>query len=354
MESNHFPKVALLTLFLVAAFIAGWEFFLRSKGIQIAYDDGKELWSNKRAKVYQPSNEATVFIGSSRIKYDLDIATWRKLTGEDAVQLAMEGTSPLPVLDDLAADEKFKGKLVIDVTEGLFFSDVGGGPNDVFGSINYSKKVTPAEKASFVINHGLESGFVFLDRDNFSLNAFLDKLQVKNRPGVFAMPIFPMEFGRVTFDRQNKMTDAFVRDTVLQGRVTAIWKMFAGMPGPPPADGAKLDSFMTVVKARVDKIRSRGGQVLFVRTPSSGPFWMGEQHGFPREKYWNRLLTFTGTPGIHFTDYPAIAHFVCPEWSHLTPKDAISFTTQFVSLLQEKGWTFSTKASIVSAQNQLP
>ncbi|HVF80355.1 MAG TPA: hypothetical protein VM884_00390 [Flavisolibacter sp.] len=354
MSSNHFAKAALFAVLIVIAFFAAWEIYLRSRGVQVAYDDGKELWSDKRAKVYQPSNEATVFIGSSRIKYDLDVATWRKLTGEDAVQLACEGTSPLPVLDDLAADEAFKGKLVIDVTEGLFFSDGGGGPNNVPAFIEYSKKRTPSEKASFVLNRGLESNLVFLDKDNYSLNALFDKLQLKNRPGVFAMPLFPMEFGRVNFDRQNLMTAEFLTDTNLQNRVTGIWQFLRSVNKMPPASGAKLDSFFTVVKARVDKIRSRGGQVVFVRTPSSGPFWGGEQKGFPREKYWNPLLRLTNAPGIHFTDYFPIAHFVCPEWSHLSPQDAITFTAHFVSLLEEKGWKFPHKNTTALSLNSKP
>src|SRR5215213_11323421 len=117
---NKFLKAGILCFIIVLCAIASWELWLRQKGYGIAYDDGKVLWSDKRGRVYQPSNEATVFIGSSRIKYDLDVELWRKLTGEDAVQLAVEGNSPRPVLNDLANDENFKGKLVIDVTEGLF------------------------------------------------------------------------------------------------------------------------------------------------------------------------------------------------------------------------------------------
>lgn len=80
------------------------------------------------------------------------------------------------------------------------------------------------------------------------------------------------------------------------------------------------------------------------RTPSSGPFWMGEQMGFPRAKYWDRLLALTGCPGIHFADYPAVASFVCPEWSHLKPADAVTWTINLVDILQkEKGWVFPLK-----------
>jgi len=344
MESKHFFKAALLTAFLVIVFIISWEWRLRSQGLYVDYDDNPSLWADKRAKaVNLPADKATVFIGSSRIKYDLDIATWRKLTGDEPVQLAMEGNSPLPILDDLAADEQFKGKLVVDVTEGLFFSANPGNLNDPKKNISFYKKETPSEKASFALNQALESKFVFLDRDYYSINAFFDRMDIPKRPGVFVMPLFPKEFGRNTFDRQRIMMDIFLADTNLQNMVTGNWKFFASLDREPPADGERLDSFFRVVKNDCDKIKAKGGQVLFVRTPSSGPYWMAEQKGFPREKYWNRLLAETNCPGIHFDDYPSMDHFICPEWSHLAPKDAVSFTENFVPILEEKGWKFPNK-----------
>jgi hypothetical protein len=57
------------------------------------------------------------------------------------------------------------------------------------------------------------------------------------------------------------------------------------------------------------------------------------------------MLSYTETQGIHFKDYPGIANFICPEWSHLTPGDAVVFTREFIKILkEEKGWKFrSTK-----------
>ena len=136
------------------------------------------------------------------------------------------------------------------------------------------------------------------------------------------------------------MTDHFSADTTLQNIVKNIW--FAMIKGSkePPASGTKMDSLLTVVKTSVDKIKARGGQVLFVRTPSSGGFKMGESNGFPRDKYWDRLLAFTDCPGIHYADYPAIDHFICPEDSHLSLTDAKIFTRNFINILHEKGWKF--------------
>ncbi|MBL0152506.1 MAG: hypothetical protein IPP93_03055 [Chitinophagaceae bacterium] len=344
MHQPQWGKACVFALVIIVLSVSAWEIWLRNHHNPLSYDDGKELWADKRAMVYEPQDKATVFIGSSRNKYDLDLTIWTKLTGDHPIQLAMEGSNPLPVLDDLAKDQKFKGKLIIDVTEGLFFSLAPGNKGGPQERIEYYHKRTPAQKFSFLVNRELESRLVFLDKESYSLNAMLDKLHVPNRKGVFQMPIFPREFGIVTFDRQNYMTPEFVADSNEHKKVTAIWEFFRSLNTDPPLSGPPLDSLMKTIQDDVKKIQDRGGKVLFVRTPSSGPFWMGEQMGFPRAKYWDRLLALTGCPGIHFADYPAVASFVCPEWSHLKPADAVTWTINLVDILQkEKGWVFPGK-----------
>ncbi len=344
MESKNLVKAGVLTIVLVFTSIAGWEFYLRNNGVKIAYDDGKELWADKRAMVYEPADKATVFIGSSRNKYDIDIETWKSITGDHPIQLAMEGNSPLPILDDLANDKNFKGKLVIDVTEGLFFTNSPHNITEPAENIDYYKKRTPAQQFSFLVNHFLESRFVFLDKYAFSLNALIDELPIAKRKGVFALPYqCPMDFGRITFDRQNIMTNKFLTDTTLQNHVKALWDFYRKINTEAPASGAKLDSIIATVKKDCEKIKARGGQIMFVRTPSSGPFLIGERMAFPREKYWESLLSITNCSGIHFQDYPAIANFQCPEFSHLKQSDAIIFTKNLINILQEKGWRFPHK-----------
>jgi len=342
MDTTRLVKAGILTLVLVAAAVISWELYVRSQGFDTSYDDDPALWSDKRKEIYEPADKATVFIGSSRIKFDLDIDTWESITGDHAVQLACVGSNPIPVLENLANDEKFKGKLVVDVTEGLFFSTAPGNAKRPVENMKYYKEETPAQKAGFHINHLLESQFAFLNKEWLSLGARLNNIRIPERPGVYNFHGFPSDFGRVKFNRQEYMTDKFSADTVLQNKVKAIWSTFIKMSKDPPASGAKLDSILNVVKVAVDKIKARGGQVLFVRTPSSGAFLVGENRGFPREKYWERILSTTNCPGIHFADYPAIAHFICPEASHLSQSDAIVFTKNFIKILSaEKGWKFS-------------
>jgi hypothetical protein len=333
----NFIRAAILALSLSLIAILSWEFYLRHKGNKVTYDDNEALWADKRAMVYEPADKATVFIGSSRIKYDLDISTWRTITGKDAIQLSNVGSSPRAVLTDLANDPNFRGNLVVDVTEGQFFTEVAFYDASTNKKISYYHKRTPTQRFSFQVNHALESQFVFLDQDNFSINAMMDKLPVPPRDGVFPGRYFPMGFSAVTYDRQTQMTPDFVADTNQHNAVTGIWAYGLNRPFVPLTT-EKTDAIFNSVKRDVDKIKARGGQILFVRTPSSGPYRAAEVKRYPKTAYWDRLLAMTGCKGIYFTDYPETSHFVCPEWSHLTPADAIVYTKAFIQEMQGKEW----------------
>jgi hypothetical protein len=343
MPFSHFLKAGLLAFALVMSFATAYEIFWRSRHFSVSFNDDEALWAKKRAEVYKPAHAATVFIGSSRIKFDLDIETWRQITGEDAVQLAMVGSNPRPILKDLANDSLFNGKLVIDVTENLFFSlhNYQASPKK---AISYYHELTPAQSISTFLNQQLERKLVFLEEKKFGLNALLTDIDIPNRKGVFSIPPIPKDFGLTTADRQSYMTPKFLRDTCLQKWQTELWKQLGILSGKRGIGGDTLDNIISEVKDCVDKIRTRGGQVIFVRTPESGPMQQAANASHPRNLYWNRLLLYSHCDGIHYLDYPATDHFICPEWSHLSSADAITYTKHLAWILQEeKGWQFNKK-----------
>ena len=141
------------------------------------------------------------------------------------------------------------------------------------------------------------------------------------------------------------MTDEFVADTNLQNQVKRTWASLGAPPkGPAPTKeqvNAGIQATIQSIKKDIDRLRARGVQIVFVRTPVSGPMRMGESMGFPREQYWDRILKETASEGIHYLDYPGLSRFECPEFSHLSPKDAVAFTHQLARILSdEKGWKF--------------
>ena len=337
MQTKNLLKAGILGLVLVTTFILGWEGYWRSKGYVATYNDDKVLWANKRHEAYQAKEKATVFIGSSRIKFDLDIPTWESLTGEKAVQLAQVGTSPRLLLEDLANDKNFNGKLVMDITEVLFFSEAPFVNKSSREAIGYYHKQTPSEKLSSLVDFALESKLTFLEESRFSLSALQSDIPIQNRPDVFVFPSFPKSFSWTTFDRQTYMPNIFLSDSNDIKKVTGVWAMLGADP-TPAVDGKALTQIFNEVKTNIEKIRNRGGKVILTRTPSSGPFAMGEAHKYPREKYWDQLVAFTQLEGIHYQDNPVTKVLTCPEWSHLAPKDAVTYTKQLVRSLDQKGW----------------
>jgi hypothetical protein len=338
MQQKNLLKAVFLVLLLVAAFTFSWEMMWRSRGFEPTFNDDKVLWAAKRKDVYKPQNEATVFIGSSRIKFDLDIPTWRNYTGEDAVQLSIVGTSPRLLLQDLANDENFKGKLVVDITEVLFYSQNPGFHKSAKDAIAYYKNQTPTQKLSSAINFSLESDLVFLEERKFALNALFNDLYLPNRAGVFVLPPFPKGFELTTQDRQTYMSDSFLADTNAINWQTGIWKGMILGDKTPPVNGDALSQIFDEVYTAVNKIRSRGGKIIFIRTPSSHMFAEAESAGFPREIYWDKLLAITKADGIHFKDYDETKDLLCPEWSHLSREQAVDYTLHLVKVLQNKEW----------------
>lgn len=336
MTSQQLAKAGLLMLVLVILSLAGWEYFWRSHGFPVAYNDDEALWAKNRKQVYAPQDKATVFIGSSRIEFDLDIPTWEQTTGEKAVQLGLHGSNPRQALVNLSNDEKFNGKLVIDVTEGLFFGTWED--HGMSSRMKFLKEATPAQKVSAQLGFGLESQFVFLDKDMFSLNALLLDLRIPNRKGIQPDGIFPKKFSYVNFRRQEIMTDEFAKDTAMQRQVTNLWTMWGALDKTHGVTGDTLQKIFDEVKTAVGKIKARGGKVIFTRTPSSGGYWDNEPIQFPRAEYYDKLLAVTGCAGIHFKDYPDMANFICPEWSHLKKSDAVLYTTALIKALEQQHW----------------
>ena len=343
MHSNNFRKAAIMVLSLTTMLIGGYELYLRHLGYTISFDDSESIFADKKRKIYLPKDDATVFIGSSRVKYDVSTVTWRKLTGETPIQLANVGSSPIPVLKALSADPLFKGKLIIDVAEPLFFDLSGRSFERPKKCLDFSNDETPAQRFSFHINTLQKSNFVLLDKDNHALSAMLVFFFIFKKKKKMDFPKYPTEFSMMNFDRNNKMTDRYVdQDRKGVKMMQDIWMQLASMGAKaPPMPVHVIDSFIKDVKFQTDQIRARGGEIVFLRPPSSGPLWKGEQMGFPRDKFWEKILTVTGSKGMHFADHAELSKMNCTEFSHLRQSDTKIFTQKVVEVLsKEMGWKF--------------
>jgi hypothetical protein len=260
------------------------------------------------------------------------------------VQLAIAGSCAYPVLADLADDKSFHGTVICSVVPIMFFAPAGPPIKNAMDAINRRRTQTIAQRASNRLGMAMEQHLAFLNDADLSLGKLLDRLPIPNRPGALVAPPLPPYFETVDSERRARMFSVCASPGPLQDRVKYGWLPLFTPPPPPtyvPRE-AFLSGVAQAVEARfrdtaaaVQRIRARGGNVVFVRLPVSGDLKKLEDRATPRAGPWSRLLRETGAPGIYFEDYPELASFVCPEWSHLSAPDSVEFTHRLVPYLRQ-------------------
>ncbi len=343
IPKHHWMLLALFSVVITAVMTLGWELYCRSLGYEPSINDSTDLWASRRI-VLDAEPDRTVLIGSSRMLFDFDMDVYEQEMGERPVQLATVGTNPLAYLEDLADHPKFSGTVIVGVVPKLFMAP--GGPLVAASKkhLDRYRDWSPTQKAGHYIARILERRLAFLNKEDLTLNQLLLRWNPPNREQVKVPPTLPPHFHTVDEERQGGMTDFAEKTMALQKRIQQIWLPLFSPPPPnkgqspeeQKAEHQKADKrIFDRTKKAVDKIRTRGGKVVFLRLPSTGELRALENKYTPRTQIWDRLLTITAAPGIHFEDYPQLTDFDCPEWSHLNKKDSTEFTRRLIPLFKK-------------------
>ncbi|HXP35167.1 MAG TPA: hypothetical protein VN827_06450 [Chthoniobacterales bacterium] len=334
--------ITVVVVVVVIAATSAWELYCRSIGYGPTLNDNEDLWTLRRRSV---TPESLVIIGDSRGWFDVDLDEFEKGLGKRPVQLAMGGGCGYPVLADLAKDESFHGTIICSVVPRLFFAPPGTPPMERGGkAVKRFHSQTPAQRASQYLAFPLEERVAFLKQEELTLDDLLKRLPIPNRPGALVPPRLPPYFGTLDHERRARMVEECARPgSELAQRIQQIWiPLFT--PPPPPTyipkevfiarmNKAIGDRFRDITTA-VEKIRARGGKIVFVRFPHSGGLKELEDRGMPRVQTWDPLIKMTGAPGIYYSDFPELAGFTCPEWSHLSAGDSVEFSKRLIPHLR--------------------
>lgn len=338
IPQQPWQRIFLVTLVLFALLMAGWEFYWRAYGALPSYRNSNGEWAQQRRRLDSGEGNKTVLIGSSRTLFDVQLPVWEKLAGERPIQLALEGTSSVPVLEDLAADPNFTGRLVVGVAPELFFSGFAY-RGDVLPY--YHKQSLTQRSGNWLSMHLIEPLFAFDDPD-FALAAVIKRQPWPTRPGLHERTDV-RKLSVSDADRNTHIWSKLETDPDYRALARSIWAQHLGGPPPPDMDTpaklhAVIDTQIQRAAVAVAGLRARGVQVLFLRPPSTGPYLAFENKVFPRAQTWDVLLKRTGAPGIHFEDYPELQGYNLPEWSHLAAADAQRFTTALCGIIEREYW----------------
>jgi hypothetical protein len=333
--------ITVAVVLIVIAAACAWELYCRSIGYGPTLNDNEDLWTSARRRV---KPESIVIIGDSRGWYDLDLDELQKGLGKRPVQLAMGGSCAYPVLADLVNDENFHGTIICSVVPRLFVAPPGAPPMErAQKAVRRSHTQTPAQRVSQYLAIPLEEHVAFLKQEELTLDDLLKRLPIPNRPYALVSPRLPPYFGTVDRERRARMIEECARPGKLQSTIQQIWlPLFTPPPPPsyvPKEEFAKqmsqaIEQRFHDVAAAVQKLRSRGGKIVFVHLPHSGGLKALEDRDTPRAGVWDRVINDTAAPGIYYEDFPELAGFNCPEWSHLSAGDSVEFSKRLIPHLR--------------------
>ncbi|ABC30873.1 hypothetical protein HCH_04166 [Hahella chejuensis KCTC 2396] len=339
----------LCALFVAATAISVFEMGLRYSGFQPTQDDSVEFWIEQRDRINDSSERPVVLLGSSRIQLGVDTAYLRDELVRPVIQLAIDGTSFMPLLEDLSEDESFVGDVVVSVVESHVLPSEENQRASEWVDAYYKYK-----------NKGIEP-YKYFDQ--------LIELQLRSRLSSRFMGVSPIDMTDkwnpaltstpkvylTTNTDRSRNADYSLLDQVQTyiGRVLRHYSLTfpQGVNNFEAFDRYCLDKLSERSKAdlslfeegvqkmdrHIKEIEERGGRVYLVRFPTDKLIWAFDDHVWPKGEYWD---TYIGSRynSVHFRDYPEMARFSLPDGSHLDMRDKKPFTKALLEALSDKGF----------------
>jgi hypothetical protein len=236
----------------------------------------------------------------------------------------------------------FHGLILCEVTPYLFFVEPETATADF---MRRGRAQTLSQRASSRLGMMLERRLAFIDNET-RLSTLLKRAPLPLRAGAF--PVREVPKGHVMrADRDTRMWSRIEADAGYRALFQRLWLFYAGGPQPsleqkPPGASTAypdvvgiVDTVAAQVAVDVERIRARGGDVAFIRFPSSGPVYLSETRGFPRSLAWEPFLAKTRAAGVHFEDHAQLQGYRLPEWSHMAAGDSGRFTRALAPLVLE-------------------
>ncbi|MDH3714335.1 MAG: hypothetical protein OET44_10865 [Gammaproteobacteria bacterium] len=337
--------VALTVLVLSAA-----EYFLRSKGFVPSMADSIDLWAQQRLRIDRAPTPPIVALGTSRIQMGLDLNVLERRAGTSAVQLAIDGVSFVPVLQQLASDDTFTGTVLVSLTESILeqpgLEDTARRWLAAYAAMAQRIEFNPfplwEARLSTFVNSRLAlrtegaPPYVILQHAltrSGSYSAYLTLRETRERLGDYTLVPQPGYYAWRVKEHfgENVFTRKVSYEEFVQAYNAAIEQL------KPNA----VNRFLTIldrIMASVAAIEKRGGRVIFVRFPTDKMVWEIDRRRFPRATFWQRLVD-RHPRTIHFKDYPELDSFALPDGSHLDMRDRKTFTAALADIIERRfGW----------------
>lgn len=320
-----------LTLLIAFAFLFGLEMLWRSMGHLPSVTDDMLLWSYYRSQVYSKNgNKRIVILGSSRSMLGVVPEVLNRYFPSNwAIHLAVDGHNPYATFKDLAEDPNFDGIILFDATEKAFFP---GNQRAQEEWVQYYKKIWSSwSRFEKIMNMHIR---VFLQSRLVIFSSWLNLRQLS----IYHFNIPPAYY----YFRPDRYRPAFYYSRMTPEQLEEHRRRRLEIAGsrlsvPTPEMEQEFEEILRdQVKPLVDKLRAKGGEIIFLRMPTCGEHWEIDESQFPKEQFWDKIQPITGAVAIHFKDYESLSYFDCPDYSHLDATEAPEFTANLAVAMQER------------------
>ncbi len=327
----------------LAVAVAAMESGLAKRGYVPSLADSYGLWQSQRRRADALGPRALILVGNSRMQNDLDLDTLRRDSGLEPVQLAIGGTSFVPVLQSLAEDPGITGTVVVN-----FEADALALPVRHDLAYDYSTDYR---------RHGRTADFFqaedwLSDQLHFYLRSYADGTRPLTALLLRILPDEPSrQFQTLGPDRQVRIDFSRTTNSQRYALVRAVREL-----GPPfaydpemtdselraalqasiaklqAADDARFQDGARQTADMAAAIESRGGHVLFMVLPRAGLVQAIDDKRYPRDRFWQPFAA-TSPGAVHYEDVPALQAFTYPDDSHLDERDQARFSAALLAAL---------------------
>lgn len=313
-----------LALFLLLLVVGSWEFLIRKAALGPEFIDNRALWVSTRHKLNTYGTNGIAVLGASRVQRAIHPKTLARELGGPVAHLAVEGTSAMPLLEDLALDPRFRGTVLVSVAPAFSFnrklSKLDAGNQAAW--VAYHRSQSRSRRIEHMLRLAIQGLFAFRSPDAAVTRVIPDMLL----RGKLPEPDF-----KTTFADRSVSIDysKFERTANPQGIVDFYLENTEAYEADEFAD------LINYISAVVTILKVKSCRVIFLRLPSGDIVRDLERQMFPNERFWGYMQDNINAEFIHFEDYPALAGFLSIDGSHIASENSPAFTKVLADVIRQ-------------------
>lgn len=344
----QWPRILGGALLIYVVFVGFMELRLALRGFDAAVFDSEALWLKERQRASELGENALILVGGSRIQLGADLNALRTQTGLEPVQLAIDGSTFLPIFAGLATDPSIQGTVIVDFSDHLLIDSNQTQRSHEWQS-HYNQMDHRWRLPDFDSIEGWLAGYW-----RTHLRSYADGAQPVTSLFSRLLPAKPTRQYLLTRPDRSRQADYSKVDMPGFYYRRVIRNLGQEIPITP---GMTIEDLEKNLRARIEAlqrntgamdlyesasrklaaqaaaIRERGGRVFFVMLPKSGLVRMIDERLYPRPLFWDRFKSIVNAPSLHFEDIPAMRELFCPDGSHLDYRQSAHFTAELTKAL---------------------